>query len=426
MNVKYRLLLILFYLVTFQVKASLPTPGKVENLQAIKNNGSSVWQGSDMTFKWNKPSGFTGPLTYTIELKEPNKNKWTWKSGWSSTSKVRSNMNTTGTYNFWVRACNQYGSCGSATNLNVSVVPLAITGLTAIKNNGSSVWQGSDMTFKWSKPSGYTKSLTYTIELQEPNKNKWIWKSGWSSTSKVRSNMNTTGTYNFWVRACNQYGSCGSATNLNVSVVPLAITGLTAIKNNGSSVWQGSDMTFKWSKPSGYTKSLTYTIELQEPNKNKWIWKSGWSSTSKVRSNMNTTGTYNFWVRACNQYDSCGSASNLSVSVVPWNNQYPTVVNFAWSEALTKVGQAVSFSWDISEIESCTGSLGGATEAATHASSGTTSDIRFYTTGEHITQWYCTDLTGNRFPVDANTYLESSIEVKHLSAPQNLKEQPSE
>ena len=322
MNIRSALLLLLCGFFTFQVKASLPIPGTVENLQAIKNNGNSVWQGSDMTFKWDAPSEYSEPLTYTIELQAPDTKKWTWKSGWSSTSKVRSKMNTVGTYKFWVRACNAEAKCSSATLLSVDVVALEVRGLIADKNNGNSVWQGSDMTFNWNKPSGYTKPVTYTIELQEPNSRKWTWKSGWSSTSKIRSKMNTLGNYNFWVKACNQYGSCGNSTNLSVNVVALEVSGLTAKKNNGDSVWQGSNMDFEWVKPGGYTKAVTYNIELQSPNTSKWTWKTGWTLTEKTRFGMDTIGTYKFWVTACNEYASCGIPKELNVAVIPLNLEF--------------------------------------------------------------------------------------------------------
>ncbi|MGJ8679421.1 putative Ig domain-containing protein [Paraglaciecola sp.] len=102
----------------------------------------------------------------------------------------------------------------------------------------------------------------------------------------------------------------------------------------------------------------------------------------------------------------------------------PELITFTWQQTKVMVGEAVTLDWDISNIDHCTTIIDG--EEQSFTATDESSVFTFYTASEHVTQWSCTDLAGNRFPADENEFIEAPITVTPLAAPQNLKEQPSE
>ena len=80
----------------------------------------------------------------------------------------------------------------------------------------------------------------------------------------------------------------------------------------------------------------------------------------------------------------------------------PIEVKFGWFPAIVEVGKPTTFEWQIDNVESCTSTVSGS-----QPTKGSIGPVTFY--GEattSITQWYCNDSSGNRYP--SVGYLEAT------------------
>ena len=96
----------------------------------------------------------------------------------------------------------------------------------------------------------------------------------------------------------------------------------------------------------------------------------------------------------------------------------PYVVRFEWEPAIQKVGQPMRFHWDVRNVQNCTATTAGQGQPSVRDPSGSTGEFILYAPFTKVTQWYCTDLKGNRYP--ATGYLEAIRTVELLDAPTSL------
>jgi hypothetical protein len=124
-------------------------------------------------------------------------------------------------------------------------------------------------------------------------------------------------------------------------------------------------------------------------------------------------GKVGFRVSACNASGQCGNYQRHYFKL----NLPPSVSQFEWLPSVVKVGQPTTFHWKIDNIQAC---FAPNTTTAERLEQGQSGPWAYYDVGEHISQWYCTDLYGNRFP--ETDFLEATRIVEKLSAPENIQE----
>ncbi|MGJ8682173.1 hypothetical protein [Paraglaciecola sp.] len=123
-------------------------------------------------------------------------------------------------------------------------------------------------------------------------------------------------------------------------------------------------------------------------------------------------------------YSAKGSDGNNSVEEVRNITVAPTleVIAFGWSQSSDTVGESVTFEWNVEHVSSCAGTMGDSDTISSYGVAEPSQNLVFYSTGIFKKQWYCSDLTGGRYPTDPSQFLESEIEISKLPAPAELKE----
>ncbi len=91
----------------------------------------------------------------------------------------------------------------------------------------------------------------------------------------------------------------------------------------------------------------------------------------------------------------------------------PVVNRFEWMPTPVIAGQSATFYWDISNVRECY-ALTGTVPSAPRAKSGSSGPFTYVQPEVFTSRWYCIDFAGNRFPANANQYLEA---VRNVVAP---------
>ena len=322
---------------SLSVAVKEPVPGAVSSFRA---SSTKVTDGTTVSFSWGKPSGFSGAVKYNFYVYKPGDRLWKYKSGITSTSLSRY-MTIAGTHRFYVEACNSSGACGSRSSVSVVVKPPAPAKVSSFLASSSQVTDGSIISLTWGAPSGYGYALRYNLYVQKPGASLVKFQSSVSTTS-VNYTTSGTGTYAFYVEACNTYGDCGSRTSLNVVSKPPVPGSIGSFTATSSAVTDGERVIFNWSAPTGFSYPVTYNFYIHKPGDVLWKYHSLTSDTSLNR-HMSISGTHMFYVEACNSDSVCGSRSSLSVEVsapVPG-----PVASFSASKSLVRDGTTISLNW---------------------------------------------------------------------------------
>jgi hypothetical protein len=124
-------------------------------------------------------------------------------------------------------------------------------------------------------------------------------------------------------------------------------------------------------------------------------------------------GKVGFRVSACNTSGQCGNYQRHYFMLT----LLPNVSQFEWLPSVVKVGQPTTFHWNVENVQACYAPNTTTVERLAQGESGPWS---YYEVGEYTSQWYCTDLYGNRFPETG--FLEATRIVEKLSAPENIQE----
>lgn len=128
-------------------------------------------------------------------------------------------------------------------------------------------------------------------------------------------------------------------------------------------------------------------------------------------------GQVGFRVSACDSNGVCGNYRRHYFLI----NPEPKIIQFEWIPAEVSVNEPTSFFWAIENVSSCTATTAGDGTSTEREASGTVEAQVYFLPGEHLTQWYCTDLDGHRFPRDINQFLSAPRTVNKLPAPVDLK-----
>ena len=320
--------------------AQASVPHAPANLKAAPDHGR-VW------LTWDSPTGpiptgyeisSDGGANFTQQISDGSR-RWTWVFGLTNGT----------TYNFVVRAVNDYGHGPSATvsATPISKAPNAPENLYATPNDGQ-VW------LAWGAitgptPTGYEISSDGGANFTRYNgafRGRWI------------SGLTNGTTYNFVVRAVNDYGHGPSST---VTATPLfsAPTNLTATAGDGDVVLHWSQATTKTNQSiTGYQLKTNNGSFQTIPNSGS----GGANRTSYTRTNLTNGTTYSFKVRAIHGRES------TSVTAKPL---------FAALSGLTATAgdTEVTLSWDDPNDSSISGyklSINGGTYSSISGSDATT------------------------------------------------------
>lgn len=191
-----------------------------------------------------------------------------------------------GTYTYRVRACNDVGCSGYGPS-GSSVVTYPPSAAPAISGPGSST--NGCYTINW---GGVDSATSYNIQ-EQTNGGGWV-GIGNDGSGALGVCGKGDGSYAYQVQACNA-GGCGpwSATvSVSVSIIP-AVPGdlrVTVL----SPPYKGR-YTVTWGGVAGATR---YEVKLQSPNEIDYPYSGADTTFTSIL--LNTTGSVEFWVRACN------------------------------------------------------------------------------------------------------------------------------
>ena len=287
----------------------------------------------------------------------------------------------------------------------------------------SRVFPGGTVNLSWQRAPGVTNNSKFKLFVTRPDTScgpleEQLTLSSDTSTSSARQ-LNCEGTYQYHIQQCNHLSQdCGPRTSVEVRVSGFEPASVTATP---SQIQAGQSTTIRWTpdpeQPSNATYKLT-VIRPHEQNKDPLdVLKSKETGTSSTHTLSYDNGTYVFLVQVCNvggHY--CGQAKRTFVTV----GNGPIVNKFTWNPAEILVGQESTFEWNVENVTGCTATTSGNGSGSSRDAVGQVA-YPFYAAETHVTQWYCNDLDGRRFP--AQGFLEATRVVNKLSAPANLGEQ---
>jgi Flp pilus assembly protein TadG len=284
-----------------------PPPPPVDFTKSSPDNGATN-QATSVTLAWSASSGAT---SYEVCYDATNDNACSsWVDNGTSTSMPISNLATGATYYWHVRALNTSGttySNGSSTafwSFTVSALPPSPPAdfAKSSPSNGATN-QSTSITLSWTASSGAT---SYEGCYDTTNDNACSsWVNIGLSTSIQLNNLAIGTTYYWHVRAVNASGttySNGSSTAFwsftTSATPPLPPADFTKSSPANGATNQSTSITLSWTVSSGAT---SYEACYDTTNDNACSsWVNVGSSTSMLLSNLATSTTYYWHVRAVN------------------------------------------------------------------------------------------------------------------------------
>ncbi|WDE05184.1 chitobiase/beta-hexosaminidase C-terminal domain-containing protein [Thalassomonas viridans] len=106
----------------------------------------------------------------------------------------------------------------------------------------------------------------------------------------------------------------------------------------------------------------------------------------------------------------CESAGHWSDIV----KQKMAIVLFEWQPAELKVGEKASFHWNIENAQTCYAKTHGEGAPLEREPQGVTAEFLYLEAGVHVTEWWCRDQHGNRYPEDESQFLKATRTVLSL------------
>ena len=361
-----------------------PVPG-------VPSISASLSGGDDITVSWNAVANASH---YYRQVSIDN-GSWINRNKYTSTSVLFSNQQVR-SYRYRVQACNINEVCSaySVASNTITVLPVpAVPSVTASLSNGD------DITVSWNGVSGANHYY------YETSKNGGVWQNDTKHfTTSVQFTDQPEGSYRYRVRACNANNICsqsGEITNA-ISIVhpPMLVKRFEWLPNPA---YVGQKTTFYWDienadkcysvsagsdptkalAPSGNNGQHIYT----EPGQFLTQWYCVDQFGNRIPENPNN---YLEFTR--------------TISPPP-----PMSVNrFEWLPKRVRVGEQVTFYWDVNNADKCYAVSNGANTVDAKAGSGEAGPYIYNEPGEHLTQWYCLDAYGNRYPQNENEFIETT------------------
>ncbi|PAJ71740.1 hypothetical protein CJF42_25090 [Pseudoalteromonas sp. NBT06-2] len=160
----------------------------------------------------------------------------------------------------------------------------------------------------------------------------------------------------------------------------------------------GNYLNFSWSHVSD---SDYYRYQVR---KNSGTWQGSNTSYSTSIDMIQDPGSYQFRVRACNNYSQCSGYTTLP-QILTIQAPAMKVKQFQWLPSQITAGETASFHWNIENAASCFGNN------KIRTPSGNNGNHQYNDPKYHVTKWYCNDKFGNRLPANPNQFLEASLSI---------------
>jgi len=166
------------------------------------------------------------------------------------------------------------------------------------------------------------------------------------------------------------------------------------------------------------------TVEFSIDDAVTWLqaYKENGETSYKVSLGQLSEGAYTLRVRI-NGITQHGLIEIINVVPEPIK-LLPKLVRFGWDAAMgeiktettIEVGEPTTFYWQIDNVAGCTSNHSGLQDSA-----GSKGPLTYYGIGTtSLTQWYCTDLDGKRFPEDDNNFFKATLIVENPSNLQHI------
>ena len=285
-------------------------------------------QGTTLKLRWDRPSGATGDLSYTISCN----NAASGNTGWVDTcGSVAATSNTVVTASVSgqgsvlrvrVRGVQASVDGAWATVAVPTGVPGAVTGV------GAQV-QGTTLKLRWERPSGATTALSYAAECNNAATGATGWtschtESATSGSVLTASAASQASVVRVRVRA-ERDGLRGAWTT---AAVPARLPGTPA---SVSLTVIGSSGFASWSRPAGVTGPVTYRIQCSTDNGATWTaspcerlvttshasydFTAIAAGTNAVRVRVERDGLWGAWARSTDAAVSVSYVTNLASAI---------------------------------------------------------------------------------------------------------------
>ncbi|KKO46414.1 hypothetical protein WG68_06525 [Arsukibacterium ikkense] len=265
----------------------------------------------------------------------------------------------------------------------------------------ASAQEGQRIAVEWGAVSG---AATYRVRISI-NGAAWQSEEPFSNSSEIFS-VEFGNSYQYSVQACHANGQCSIWSSASNSItVPAPTPVVQRFEWLPARVTVGTNQSFYWDVEhveSCYSITAPNTPGARPPS-------GSFGPFTKSEPEVSITKWYCIDL-AGNRYpanpDTYLEATRTVVAAAP----QPVVNRFEWQPLSVSVGTNQSFYWDVQHVESCYSITAPNTPGA-RPPSGSFGPFTKSEPEVSITKWYCTDLAGNRFPSDPNSFLEATRTV---------------
>lgn len=169
---------------------------------------------------------------------------------------------------------------------------------------------------------------------------------------------------------------------------------------------------FSWDWTSAPSGKVGYGVKvyLKKPGESSYT-LINWAGQAGSMSITPVVGSNQLKFEGCyidpyyNYQEFCGQGITYSSF---WGYEPPALEKFAWEPSHIEVGNSAKFVWDIKNSSMCINNTPGPNYGPSDASGEFNSGVQ-NTPITIITQWYCYDEGGERYP--ASGYLQSTLQV---------------
>ena len=221
----------------------------------LSNIGSQI-QGTTLKLRWDRPSGASGAIAYTVECND-SASGGTWSActtvAATSDSTVTASVSNKGSVKRVRVNAGPTSVSGPWTVASVpSLVPGAPASVTVTIEQAPPTMGGDYTNVQWTKPAGSTATLSYEITCSDDNGATWTYCGTYTHTS---SNLSAN------------FSGKDATTNVRVLAIWDGLRGPAAswAKTPGApgdvgAQVQGTTLKLRWDRPSVASGNLSYTV----------------------------------------------------------------------------------------------------------------------------------------------------------------------
>jgi len=240
------------------------------------------------------------------------------RSGISGTYGYEITLSASGTYYFWIKAADGYNSTDKTSDFSDSVsydftytslsAPTGLAVAASTETNTVKVtWTNNGAKRYWIYYNTSDDTATATCAS----------RSGISGTYGYEITLSASGTYYFWIKAADGYNSTDKTSDFSDSVsydftytslsAPTGLAVAASTETNTVKVtWTNNGAKRYWIYYNTSDDTATATCASRY----------AWSGTYGCEITLSASGTYYFWIKAADGYDSTDKTSDFSSSVI--------------------------------------------------------------------------------------------------------------